>query len=56
MAIIYTLLRDKDNALKQIDFILSIPGAFSINGLKLDPLYDSLRNLPGYKAIISKYE
>jgi hypothetical protein len=56
MAIIYTLLGDKDNALKQIDFILSIPGSFSVNELKLDPLYDSLRNLPGYKAIISKYE
>ncbi len=56
MAIIYTLLGDNDNALKQIDFILSIPGAFSVNQLKLDPTYDSLRNLPGYKAIISKYE
>ncbi len=56
MAVIYTLLGDNDNALKQIDFILSIPGAFSVNELKLDPLYDSLRNLPGYKAIIDKYE
>jgi len=56
MAIIYTLLGDNDNALKQIDFILSIPGSFSVNGLKLDPLYDSLRNLSGYKTIIEKYK
>ena len=55
MTIIYTLLGDNDNALKQIDFILSIPGAFSVNQLKLDPLYDSLRKLPGYKAIVDKY-
>jgi tetratricopeptide (TPR) repeat protein len=56
LAIIYTLLGDNDNALKQIDYILSIPGEFSVNLLKLDPLYDSLRGLPGYKAIINKYE
>jgi len=55
MAIIYTLLGDYDNALKKIDFILSIPGAFSVNELKLDPLYDPLRNLAGYKSIVEKY-
>jgi len=55
MAIIYTLTGDYNNALRQIDFILSIPGAFSVNQLKLDPLYDPIRNLPGYKAIIEKY-
>ena len=55
LARIYTLSGDYNNALKQIDFILSIPGTFTINILKLDPLYDPLRNLPGYKAIIQKY-
>jgi Flp pilus assembly protein TadD len=55
MAIIYTLIGDYNNALKQIDFILSIPGAFSVNQLKLDPLYDPLRNLSGYKTIFEKY-
>jgi hypothetical protein len=48
-------LGDYDNALKQIDFILSIPGTFSVNQLKLFALFDPLRNLPGYKAIIEKY-
>ena len=51
----YILLGDYDKALNQIDFLLSIPGEFSINKLKLDPLYDPLRNLPGYKKIIEKY-
>ena len=55
LANIYTLLGDYDNALKQIDFILSIPGAFSVNQLKLFALFDPLRNLPGYKAIIDKH-
>ena len=56
MAIIYTLIGDNNNAFKQIDFILSIPGDFSVSLLKLDPVFDSLKNLPGYKAIINKYE
>ncbi|MGE5811124.1 MAG: tetratricopeptide repeat protein, partial [Ignavibacteria bacterium] len=55
MAIIYTLIGDFNSALRQIDFILSIPGPFSLNQLKLDPLFDPLRNLPGYKAIVAKY-
>lgn len=55
LAEIYTLIGDYNNALKQIDFILSIPGTFTTNILKLDPLFDPLRNLPGYKAIIQKY-
>ncbi len=55
LAIIYTLISDYNNALKQIDFILSIPGTFTVGILKKDPLYDPLRKLPGYKAIIQKY-
>jgi len=55
LAIIYILLGDYYNALKQIDFILSVPGAFSVNQLKLDPLYNPLRSLSEYKVIISKY-
>jgi len=55
LAEIYTLAGDYDNALKQIDFLLSNPSGFSNNILKLDPLYDPLRNLPRYKEIIKKY-
>ena len=55
LAVIYVLVGDYNNALKQIDFLLSIPGTFTTNILKMDPLYDPLRNLPGYKAIIQKY-
>ncbi len=55
LAKIYVLTGDYNNALKQIDFILSIPGSFSVSLLQLEPLYDPLRNLPGYKAIVQKY-
>ncbi len=55
LAKIYVLIGDNNNALKQLDFVLSIPGSFSVNLLQNDPLYDSLRDLPGYKAIVQKY-
>ena len=55
LAKIYVLNGDYNNALKQIDFVLSIPGVFSVSLLQKDPLYDSLRDLPGYKAIVKKY-
>lgn len=55
LAMIYILTGDFNNAFKQIDFLLSIPGSFSVEILKKDPLYDPLRDLPGYTSIIQKY-
>ena len=55
LAPVYILAGDFDNALKQINYLLTNPTGFSVNILKLDPLYDPLRNLPGYKNIINKY-
>ena len=55
LAKIYTLLGDNNNALKQIDYLLANYTGFSLNKLKLDPIYDPLRNLDGYKTIIDKY-
>ena len=52
---IYILVGEYDNALKQIDYLLSNPSGFSVNILKLDPLYDPLKNLKSYKEIIKKY-
>lgn len=57
LAKIYTLVGDYKNALKEIDFLLSTPNSakLSINILKLDPIFDPLRNLAGYHSIIAKY-
>ncbi len=55
LAPVYILAGDFDNALKQINYLLTNPTGFSVNILKLDPLYDPLRKLPGYKTIIDKY-
>ncbi len=51
----YIITGDYENALKQIELSLSNQTGLSINKLKLDPLYDPLRKLPGYKTIIDKY-
>lgn len=56
LAKIYTLTGDYDNAFKQIDSLLSKPSYFSVSRLEVDPLYDPLRNLTGYKEIIEKYK
>ena len=55
LARLYTLVGDYSNAFKQLDYLLSNYTGFSVNRLKLDPTYDPLRNLPGYKTIIDKY-
>ena len=49
------LVGDYDTALQKIDLLLSNPTGFSVNILKLDPLYDPLRNLKEYKSIVEKY-
>ena len=43
-----------ERLLKQIDFLLS-KYLISVDEMKLNPLYDSLRNLPGYETLIEKY-
>ena len=57
MAQIYTLTGDYKNALKNIDFLLANPNStkISVNIVKLDPIFDPLRSLPGYKSMIAKY-
>jgi tetratricopeptide (TPR) repeat protein len=55
LAVIYTLVGDKDKAFEQIEFNLSHPGHFSVARLKADKLFDSLRSDSRYRALIQKY-
>ncbi len=55
LAQISILVGDHETALKQIEALVSTKVAFfSVNRMKLDPLYDPLRNLPEYKKIIKE--
>jgi len=55
LALIYTRLGERDEALDQIDLLLSIPSKFSVTILEIDPRWDGLRDHPRYREIIEEY-
>ncbi|MFZ5981663.1 MAG: tetratricopeptide repeat protein, partial [Candidatus Zixiibacteriota bacterium] len=56
LALIYTFVGEKDLALDAVDSLLSIPSFVTVPKLKIDPVYDPLRDHPRFKVIIEKYE
>jgi len=55
MAHIYTLLGERDEALDQIEELLSRPGWVSVPWLEMDPRFTPLRDHPRYRALCEKY-
>ncbi|MGB5657897.1 MAG: hypothetical protein WBO54_00310, partial [Thermoanaerobaculia bacterium] len=55
LALIYTRLGMVEEALDQIDLLLSIPAKFSVVVLEMDPRWDGLRDHPRYREIVEKY-
>ena len=55
LALIYTRLRRVEEALDQIDLLLSIPAKFSVTVLEMDPRWDILRDHPRYREIVERY-
>ncbi len=51
----YTLLGMQEEALAQIDLLLSIPAKFSVELLETSPRWDTLRDHPRYQEIVDKY-
>jgi tetratricopeptide (TPR) repeat protein len=49
---IYIMTGELDEAIKKIDFLLSIPCQLTVWRLKLDPIYDPLRNKEKFRKII----
>jgi tetratricopeptide (TPR) repeat protein len=56
LAMIYTQVGDLDMALDLIDELLSIPCDLSVGLLRLDPVWDPLRDNPRFQALLEKYE
>jgi len=56
LAQIYTRVGETDKALDLIDELLSIPCDLSVGLLRLDPVWDPLRDNPRFQALLEKYE
>jgi TolB-like protein len=55
LALIYVMVGKYDEAIRQIKYLLSIPGYLSPKILELDPRWAPLRNLPEFKKMIESY-
>jgi hypothetical protein len=57
----YTLARSlviaglHQEAFEQLELMLSNPGAFGVNSISLDPVFDAVRNAPEFVALMKKY-
>ena len=56
LAQIYAMVGNHDEALKTLDRLLSVPSHFSVGFLKIDPTWNSLRDHPGFLALLQKYD
>ena len=55
LAQIYAMTGEPEQALDQLEYLLSIPAWISVRAVELDPAWDSLRNHSRYQQLIKKY-
>lgn len=56
LALVYTLLDRREEAIDQLELLLSVPGAVTRAQLRIDPLYDRLRDHTRFQTLLEKYE
>ncbi|HET7691461.1 MAG TPA: adenylate/guanylate cyclase domain-containing protein [Gemmatimonadota bacterium] len=56
IAVVYVLAGNRDAAFRVLDSMASVPSELSAAMLRLNPLYDSLRDDPRYAALLEKLE
>jgi TolB-like protein/Flp pilus assembly protein TadD len=52
MARIYAMVGDRDAAVEQLEYLMSIPFDLAVPGLRLDPSWDSLRKHPRFRKLV----
>jgi TolB-like protein/Tfp pilus assembly protein PilF len=52
---VYAILGENDRAIEILDGLLSRPSAITVEGLKINPIWDSLRRDPRFQALLQKY-
>jgi TolB-like protein/Tfp pilus assembly protein PilF len=55
VAEIYTILGDNNRAIQILDGLLSRPSALTVEGLKMNPIWDRLRGDARFQALLQKY-
>src|SRR6266550_4664497 len=55
VAEVHAILGDNGRAIEILDGLLSRPSAVTVQSLKVSPIWDSLRNDPGFQALLNKY-
>ena len=52
---VYALLKENDRALQLLDHLLSVPSGLSVPLLRLDPMWDELRQDPRFEEMLRKH-
>ncbi len=55
VAEVHTILGDNDRAIEILDGLLSRPSAVTVQGLKINPIWDPLRDDPRFQALLNKH-
>jgi tetratricopeptide (TPR) repeat protein len=55
MARIYVMVGESGEAIKQLDYLLSVPAEISTHALQIDPTWASLKSSAGFQDLIRKY-
>ncbi len=56
LAEIYATAGEQDAAIEELDHLLSIPSWISVPMLRMDPVWDPLRDNPKFSELLDKYE
>ena len=52
LARIYVMVGEFDAAIDQLEYLLCVPGEMSVPLLRLDPVWDPLRDHPRFKKLL----
>jgi serine/threonine-protein kinase len=55
VAQVHAIVGKNDRAIEILDGLLSRPSAVTVPGLKVNPIWDPLRNHPRFQALLTKY-
>jgi serine/threonine-protein kinase len=55
LAKIYAMVGEYDEAIDQLEYLLSIPGNLSAQRLRLDPVWAPLKDHPRFQRLLAKY-